>query len=154
MKEKNVFISHHGKDDEHINNLRELLKRKGYNLKNSSIDSSKPNEANNPDYIKSILRPRIDWAGTMIVLIGSGTATREYVNWEINYAGPDKNIVGVYIRGASGADVPEAFNEYGRALVGWNSDKIIDAINGKITDWENPDGTPRQSHYEIPRDSC
>ena len=55
-KEKNVFISHYGKDDEHIGKLKDLLGKKGYTLKNSSIDSTKPNEASNPEYIKSLLR--------------------------------------------------------------------------------------------------
>ena len=68
-KHRNVFISHHGKDDEHIQKLKDMLRQKGHNLRNSSIDSSKPNDANNPDYIKSLLRPRMEWAGTTIVLI-------------------------------------------------------------------------------------
>ncbi|OQS20016.1 hypothetical protein, partial [Chromobacterium violaceum] len=32
-----------------------------------------------------------------------------------------------------------SLKEYADALVGWNGDAIIDAINGKDT-WENPDG--------------
>ena len=45
-KKKNVFISHFGKDDAHIGKLKDLLAKKGYTLRNSSIDSSKPNDAN------------------------------------------------------------------------------------------------------------
>jgi hypothetical protein len=72
-KEKNVFISHYNKDDEHITNLKNLLQKKGYTIKNSSIDSTKPNQAKNPEYIKSLLRSRISWAGTTIVLVGPDT---------------------------------------------------------------------------------
>ena len=84
-KEKNVFISHFGKDDEHIGKLKELMQQKGYTLRNSSIDSTKPNDASNPDYIRQLLRDRIEWAGTTIVLIGPKTHTREWVDWEIEY---------------------------------------------------------------------
>ena len=90
-KEKNVFISHYGKNDEHIGKLKDLLGKKGYTLKNSSIDSTKPNEASNPEYIKSLLRSRIQWAGTTVVLIGPKTHTREWVNYEIEQSNKSDN---------------------------------------------------------------
>lgn len=80
---KNVFVSHYGRDDEHVQNLKQLLKSNGMTIKNSSIDSTKPNQASNADYIRSLLRDRIRWAGTTIVLIGPRTHTRDWVNWEI-----------------------------------------------------------------------
>lgn len=141
-KTKNVFISHFHGDDEHVHKLKDLLADKGYQLKNSSIDSTKPNQANNPDYIRRLLRLRIQWSGTTIVLIGQHTHTREWVDWEIEQAHKKgKRIVGVYINGASDSDVPENFKLYGDALVGWTRDKIIGAIEEKINNWENPDGT-------------
>lgn len=145
MKSKNVFISHRGKDDEHIGKLKELLIKKGYQLKNSSIDSTKPNDATNKEYIKSILRPRIEWAGTLICLIGKDTANSEYVNWEIEKAAKEgKNIVGVYLHGEKGEEpkLPEALELHSSSIVGWDSDKIIDAIE-KNPHFEKPDGTPR-----------
>lgn len=146
--EKNVFISHYGKDDEHIAKLKSLLSDNGYILKNSSIDSSKPNDASNPEYIKSLLRDRIRWAGTTMVLIGEKTHTREWVNWEIEQANQmGKRIVGVFLNGASDSDVPEAFKKFGNALVGWTSEKIIDAIEGRCSDFERADGSPWQNSY-------
>ncbi|MNE95294.1 hypothetical protein D3C80_1933600 [compost metagenome] len=41
--------------------------------------------------------------------------------------------------GEKECDLPSALKEYADALVGWNGDSIIDAINGKDT-WEKPDG--------------
>lgn len=154
MKEKNVFISHYGKDDEHIGKLKDLLSKKGYTIKNSSIDSTKPNRATNPEYIRRLLRLRIHWAGTFICLIGDKTHTREWVNWEIEQAAmKGKRIVGVYINGASEAEVPESFNLYGNALVGWTGDKIIEAIEGK-NNFEAPDGSPRVSPDGTFRSTC
>ena len=143
-KSKNVFISHYGKDDQHIGKLRVLLEKKGYTLRNSSVDSSKPNRAKNPEYIRRLLRLRIHWAGTFICLIGSKTATRDWVDWEIRQAAQKgKRIIGVFAHGAKNSDIPEALDELGDGLTGWNSDKIIDALEGKDIGWCTPEGNPR-----------
>lgn len=87
-------------------------------MKDSSIYESKnPNNAHNEEYIKSIIRPRIDWAGTTVVLIGRDTSKSEYVNWEIEHAArKGKRIVGVYLPGESDSELPEALNKYGNSL--------------------------------------
>lgn len=155
MKEKHVFISHYSKDDEHIGKMKNLLEGSKYTLKNSSIDSTKPNAAKNEDYVKSILRPRIDWAGTMVVLIGPQTHKRDWVNWEIDYAHRQgKRIVGVYINGAKGENIPEKLKEHGNAVVGWSTNSIIGAINGSINTTEGPGDSNWQSPYAMPRGTC
>ncbi|CAB1059157.1 hypothetical protein D1BOALGB6SA_3915 [Olavius sp. associated proteobacterium Delta 1] len=154
-KEKNVFISHYSKDDEHIGKLKDLLDHKGYTIKNSSIDSSKPNQAKNTEYIKSLLRSRIQWAGTTVVLIGPDTHKREWVNWEIEQSNKTGNrIIGLYIHGETDSIVPEAFEKYGDALVGWDSGHVIDAIEGRCNNFENPDGTERQGKWQIQKGTC
>ena len=154
-KTRNVFISHFHDDDEHVHKLKDLLAEKGYQLKNSSIDSTKPNQATNPEYIRRLLRLRIQWSGTTIVLIGPHTHTREWVDWEIEQAHKKgKRIVGVYINGASDADVPENFKLYGDALVGWTGEKIIGAIEGTINNWENPDGTAWETPWARVTSDC
>ena len=143
-KTKNVFISHVHKDDQGLTDLKNLLKGKGMDVRDSSVTNDKPNNAKSPEYIKSeILAPRIDWAGCMIVYISPETKNSEWVNWEIERAHKqDKTIVGVWERGAHGCEVPEALDEYGDALVGWNADRIIDAINGDYEGFEDPEGVP------------
>lgn len=143
---KNVFISHVHKDDKGLTDLKNLLKSKGMAVRDSSVNSDRPNNAKSPDYIKSkILAPRIDWASTMIVYISPETKNSEWVNWEIERAHKqDKTIVGVWERGANGCEVPEALDDYGHALVGWNADKIIDAVNGDYEQFETPDGATCQ----------
>lgn len=142
-KIKNVFISHYNKDDPHIQKFKNLMSQKGYQLRNASIDSTKPNKATNTDYIKQLLRSRLTWSNTCVVLISPKTHTRKWVNWEIEQAYKKQNrIVGVYVNGASGEDVPENLNKYGDALVGWNSNSIGNALEGENT-WSNPDDSPR-----------
>lgn len=150
--QKNVFISHYGEDDDSVQGLKKLLGDNGCTLKNSSIDSTKDNQASSPEYIKTLLGRGIEWAGSMIVLIGPKTHTRDWVNWEIEQAHKmEKPIIGVFIQGAKDSDVPSNFEAYGDALVGWSSGKVIDALNGKCDDFDGVDGTPWNNPRKIDR---
>lgn len=154
-KTKNVFISHFHADDEHVHKLKDLLAEKGYTLKNSSIDSTKPNRIVSDEAIRRLLRLRISWAGVFICLIGAKTHTRDWVDWEIEQAKKKgKRIIGVFINGASDSDIPQNFKLYGDALVGWTGDKIIDAIEGNINNWENADGSKYENPYVPTRGNC
>lgn len=149
---KNVFVSHVHEDDAGLQDLKDLTAKHGMTLRDGSIDSSSPNNAKSPEYIKSeILAPQINWAGTFLVYISPKTKDSEWVNWEIEYAVKQgKHIVGVWAHGSEGCELPEALKDYADAVVvGWNGPRIIDAINGKTTDIEKPDGTvinPRPLH--------
>jgi hypothetical protein len=154
-KTKNVFVSHYHKDEENIGKLKDLLGKRGYTIKNSSIDSSKRNRAINEEYIRRLLRLRIHWAGTFICLIGPETHTRTWVDREIEMAkNKGKRIVGIFINGARDSDIPANFEKYGDALVGWTTDKIIGAIEGKINNWETSNGEIRPDHWKIEGHQC
>lgn len=157
-KPKNVFISHHGKDDAEVQRLKILINRHGYTLRNSSIDSTKPNNAESESYIKyTLLRPGINWASTVIVLIGEETHSRWWVNWEIEQAQKlGTRVVGVYINGLQQENppLPEAFTNCANALVGWTGNNIIDAIEGEINNFQNPDGTPKPNIWGSIRSTC
>lgn len=149
MKDKNIFVSHQHNDADKIKDFQKLINAHGINMRDSSIYESKlKNNATNEQYIKSeLIKPQMSWAGTVVVLIGKDTAKSDYVNWEIKTAGEmGKRIVGVFLQGAKEEDIPEQLNEYGHALVGWNGDRIVRAINGEDMDWEKPDGTPRENN--------
>ena len=148
-KIKNIFVSHQHNDADKIEKLKSLIGRHGIRMRDSSIYESKlKNNATNEQYIKQqLIKPQMQWAGTIVVLIGKDTAKSDYVNWEIKTAGEmGRRIVGVFLQGAKEEDVPAELNEYGHELVGWNGDKIVRAINGEDMDWEKPDGTPRDSN--------
>ena len=94
------------------------------------VSHHNPNDAKNPDYIKNqILAPQIQWASILLVYITPKTKESEWVNWEIEQANKQgKRIVGVYVQGAKEADKPPALEKYASAIVGWNSDSIIAAM--------------------------
>lgn len=149
-KRRHLFISHHHQDDAEVTKLTELLSSKGYDIRNSSVrmkpeNQRRMNEKKVSDkVIERILRMKISWASTVVVLIGKDTHTRPWVNWEIKKANEQgKRIVGVYARGGTEADIPTALNDYASAIVGWKSDNIISAIDGSKNDFQNPDGSSR-----------
>jgi hypothetical protein len=152
---RNTFISHIHEDDAGLGQLKSLLGNHGLTIRDSSITSDTPNNAKSPDYIKSeILAPAIKWAGVMIVYVSPGTKDSVYVNWEIEYAHRlGKRIVGVWEHGASGADVPDALDKYADAVVSWEGQRIIDAIEGRINDWQDESGQPREPRV-IARFGC
>lgn len=151
----NIFISHINEDDEELTNMKSLLETSGFRVRDSSINSANPNEAHDPDYIKSgILAPRIRWAGVLVVLISPQTRDSEWVNWEIGYAnGLGKRIVGVWAHGANECDVPEALELYADAVVGWQAERIKNAICGEINNWETSSGVLRLERA-IARHAC
>lgn len=139
---KNVFISHVHEDDAGLAKVKDLLSKHGMTIRDSSINSSNPNNAKSEDYIKSkILAPQINWAGTLLVYVSPKTKDSDWVNWEIEYAHKlGKRIVGIWEHGSRDCDLPEALQNYGDAVVGWNGSSIFDAITGASDVWEKPDG--------------
>ena len=150
---KNLFISHVHEDDAALQDFKALLEKAGYTVRNGSIDKSKFNEAKDEDYIKSgILAPRIQWAGALVVLVSPATHESSWVNWEIEYAEKEgKRIIGVWCQGAQEADLPKALANYADALVGWQAERVIAAVEGKLSNWYGPDGAERPpqaiAHY-------
>ena len=147
---RNLFISHHHADDEHIDKLKNILANRDFNFRNSSIRAKPKNQERldrnqvSDETIRRLLRRKISWAGVVVVLIGKETHQRPWVDWEIAEAKKQgKRIVGIYIRGGTEADKPANLENYGSAIVAWDSNSIIAAIEGTENTFENPDGTQR-----------
>ena len=157
---KNVFISHIHENDAEVHGLKNLIHNAGMDVRNGSITLDKFNNATNENYIKrEILAPRIRWASALIVLISHDTHTSDWVNWEIEYAiSEGKRIVGVFAQGATDADIPEAMNQGADAvLVGWQGARVIDALEGKLTDWDRADTSEiaaRPAVWRLERYEC
>lgn len=152
---KNVFVSHRHEDDDGLRELKNLMKQHGTECHDYSITADNPNNAHNENYIKyEILAPRIQQAGCLLVYVSNRTRHSEWVEWEIDYAQKlGKRIVGVWARGDRDCEIPEAFDRHGDAVVGWNGESIVDAINGESDVWYNEDGSLR-GYRNIARFSC
>ncbi len=145
---KNVFVSHHHKDDSSVDGLTKMLSGKGYHLRNSSIRVKPENQARldqkkvSDRTIERLLRMKMRWAGQVIVVIGKETYKREWVNWEIKVAHQlGKPIIGVYENGLKDQiEIPQNLKRYASSIVGWRSESVVGALNG-IGQFQNPDGS-------------
>lgn len=154
MKSRNVFVSHVQEDEAHIEKMYALLKDAGFSCRDSSITSQTPNEAQNEAYIKyEVIGPQIEWAGVVVVLLSDKTRDSEWVAWEIERANElGKRVVGIWIHGEAGCELPDALTKYADSVVGWNTERIIAAISGEDA-WECSDGTTMQER-NIKRIKC
>ena len=152
---RNVFVSHIHEDDQGVAKIKELSEKRGLTIRNYSITSDKFNNAKSPDYIKyQILAPHIQSCSVLVTYISRETKDSEWVNWEIEYAHKlGKRIVGVWERGAKDCELPDALDRYADAIVGWNGESVVDAINGSSDEWYQQDGSKR-NYRPIRRHSC
>ena len=165
-RHRNVFISHHHNDDEGVTNLTDLLSRRGYQIRNSSIRAKPANQRRldqglvKDETIRRLLRMKISWAGVVVVLIGKETHSRPWVNWEIEEAnrqgqkkkGSSRSPEGE--RGGTEADIPPALEDFTDNIVCWNSDSIIAAIEGTEYTFQTPSGVPREPIHERESFKC
>lgn len=157
---RHVFISHHHADDQLVSNMTSMLGRNGYEIRNSSIRAKPANRARlnkglvSDNTIKRLLRMKMSWASTVIVLVGKETHARPWVNWEIRKAQElGKRIVGVYERGGTENDIPPALENYADAIVNWNTESIVSAVEGESA-FLTPSGAPRAPVHAATTSVC
>lgn len=155
----NIFISHYGKDDPHVQSLKGRLKDQGYPIRNFSVDSTNHKDGRKPAdrTVERLLKMRMKWSKTFICLIGPRTHTRKWVDFEIKQAhAQGKRIIGVYTHGSKEtAAIPKGLKDVASSIIGWNSvDKIGDIISGENVPAENPDGGISAPIHPIVRIKC
>lgn len=157
---RHLFISHHHADDKMVDQFTGLLGNKNLEVRNSSIRAKPANQDRiknglvDEKVIRRLLRMKISWASTVVVLIGEKTHSRPWINWEIEEANAQgKRIVGVYERGGTDYEIPAALEKYSSSIVAWNGASIQDAIDGG-TSFQNPDGSNRGPTGATPRSVC
>lgn len=148
MPIRNVFVSHHHKDDASVDGLTKILAGKDYQIRNSSIRVNPDNQERldrkqvSDNTIKRLLRMKMRWASQVIVVIGRETHTRPWVEWEIETAHRlGKPIIGVYENGLQEqVPLPQNLENFATSIVAWRADSIIGALNGQIQN-QRPDGS-------------
>lgn len=157
---RHLFISHHHADDRSVDQFSKLLGKKSLDVRNSSIRAKPSNQERlkngmvDDKVIRRLLRMKISWASTVVVLIGRKTHARPWVDWEIKEANAQgKRIIGVYEHGGQENDISPTLEKYASSIVAWNATSIQNAIDGNSS-FENPDGTQRAIATGIARSVC
>ena len=130
-KSRNIFVSHVHENDGRLPSLKSLAAKHGGKIRDYSVNSDKPNRANNPKYIwDKHIKPRLDKCKTLAVLI-TPDMTRKNSPWvekEILYAHKEgKKIVGIWDHGKR-EDVPHGLDELADSIVDWNGERLVEAL--------------------------
>lgn len=143
MIEKNLFVAHCGEHEDLIADFKSMMTKEGFSFKDSSLTSANKNDAHDENYIKySIIKPKMEWAGTVVVLIGKETSKSDWVNWEIEEAIKlGKQVIGVHVSEDMNYEIPEGLKNFADAIVPWNSKDIKSALNG-YTVYKDAHGNP------------
>ncbi|MBC6720513.1 TIR domain-containing protein [Treponema sp. Marseille-Q4130] len=131
---KNIFVAHCGEHEELISDFKSMMEKEGFSFKDSSLTSERPNNAHDENYIKySIIKPKMEWAGTVVVLIGKETSKSDWVNWEIEEAIKlGKQVIGVHVSKDYNYEIPEGLKDFADSIVPWNGNDIKKALDGNI----------------------
>jgi MTH538 TIR-like domain (DUF1863) len=157
---RNVFISHHHADDKAVSSLVDMVGRNGNNFRNSSIRAKPANQRRleqglvSDNTIKRLIRMKMSWSSTVIVLIGKNTASRPWVDWEIDLAHRlGKRIIGVYEWGGTENQKPTNLEQYASAIVNWNAKSLVSAVEGENI-FQTPAGEDRQPVHVSATSRC
>lgn len=125
---RRIFISCHYADRQ---------KAKGFNLlqwnKNVDFDFDgrhllDPVDSKNKDYIRQKIKEQLNGTSATVVLIGKGTADREWVENEIEWSLEKGNgILGIKLDPS--VEIPDALIKCGAEVIEWDVHQFSDAID-------------------------
>lgn len=158
---RHVFISHRFVDDGSVENLTGMLSRGGWDVRNSSIRVKEANQQRlergqvADRTLERLLRRKISWSQTALVIVGTSTHASRWVQYEIEEAHRQgKAIVGVYARGCTDVQIPEALERYATSIVAWNTSSIMAAIDGTKPIFQTAGGDEREPQSDVARRTC
>jgi hypothetical protein len=152
---KNILISRSKSYSEEVQRIKDLLSEKGYNLKDSSINTDCIDDlikqgkiTAESDYdAQEIFKLCSEWAEIVVVFVDQKTGQDEQVCNEIEIAHRNnKEIIGVVLPNVNEGDIPENLKKYAtKGLVNSAEPKIVDSITGKEEVWQEVDGQARKT---------
>lgn len=127
-KEYHIFISHSWKYPNDLENLRNLLKERGYfNVEFEEASAEEPINSANAYYIKRSLTEKIMNSNIVLGIAGMYASYSDWMEWEL-----DKTIelgvpiVGVIPRGQE--RISQTVSSRSKEDVRWNTESIVAAI--------------------------
>lgn len=131
---RHVFISFDHDDIDEVNLLRGQAKNDKLDLQFDDHSLKEPIDSTNSDYIKRIIREKIDRCSVTVVYLTDKTASSKWVNWEIEESlKRGKGVIGVHKRDMPPAKTPPAFQQNGCKVVKWEHAALVTAIEEAST---------------------
>jgi hypothetical protein len=127
-KEYHIFISHSWSYPEDLENLRNLLRNRGYfNVEFEEASANEPINSANAAYIKQRLKRKIENSNIVLGIAGMYASYSEWMEWELDKAIElDVPIVGVIPHGQE--RISTTVSSRSKEDVRWNTESIVAAI--------------------------
>ncbi len=125
---RRIFLSFHAEDKQQVQGFRLMSSNPNLDLDFYDGSLSAPINSEDSSYVKKVLRPKIARASILVCLIGSGTAWRDWVDWEIQTAYElGKGVCGIRLKGSHGRTPPELVAK-DAPVARWDMREIIAVI--------------------------
>lgn len=127
-KEYHIFISHSWKYPNDLENLRNLLRERGYfNVEFEEASAYEPINSANAYYIKKRLTEKISNSNIVLGIAGMYASYSDWMEWELDKAIElGVPIVGVIPRGQE--RISQTVSSRSKQDVHWNTESIVAAI--------------------------
>ena len=127
-KEYHIFISHSWNYPDDLENLRSLLRNRGYfNVEFEEASANEPINSENATYIKQRLKQKIENSNIVLGIAGIYASYSEWMAWELDKAIElGVPIVGVVPRGQE--RISTTVSSRSKEDVHWNTESIVEAI--------------------------
>ena len=126
---RRIFISFAHEDKQQVQGFALLQWNPNVNFEFVGRHLISPVESNDEAYVRSKIREKLDGTSATVVLIGPHTAESEWVDFEVHESLERGNgVIGIRLKGAEGAPVPQVLKDEGRRVINWEPDKFSDEI--------------------------
>lgn len=127
-KDFHIFISHSWKYPEDLENLRNLLRNRGYfKVEFEEASPDEPINSVNASYIKQRLKRKIENSDIVLGIAGMYASYSDWIEWELGKAIElSVPIVGVIPRGQE--RISTTVSSRAKENVRWNTESIVAAI--------------------------
>jgi hypothetical protein len=130
-KTRNIFISFHSEDFGKSQGLRLMIMNQNLNLDLEDV-SRKSVRSINESYVRTALKNRIQNADVLMCVLGNGTGSRDWVEWELETALSMRiPVCGVRIPNTYGK-VPTSLKMKSAFVADWDSLSITRVIEATI----------------------
>ncbi len=126
---RRVSIAHQHDDRQQVKGF--ILLRWNINVNFSFFDRSlvDPVKSKDESYIQRSIRNEMHGRSVIVVLIGDKTHTSRWVAWEIEEnVGRGNGLLGIKIKGKSGAKTPTLLTTYAAEVLTWQPSEFEDVI--------------------------
>lgn len=126
---RRVFISYQHNDLDAAKDFSELKWNEHVGFEFHDRNMFNPVNSENPSYVRSKIKEQMNGTSVTVVIIGSRTASSEWVNYEIDESIKRGNgVLGIILPGEENVDIPSSFKRANARIIRWEPDTFSDEV--------------------------